>query len=128
MSNAEIVKAIQKISITILTGILGIVVFINTALIQQITLMGAEPVELQNIISGINDFSFVLLLISILFFIVAMPSEEVITSLKKLFKRDTQSINYPFIFYSRLICFVVGVTSFAVLFIVYLIKFAFIMV
>jgi len=124
MSNNEITSKLQKISITILTGILGIVVFINTALVQQAPLMGAEEVELQMILKGINTYSFVLIFISIFFFLVAMPIEEIWVSMKRLLKKNSETFTSTFIFNFRLILFIVGVTGFSGIFIFYLIRFA----
>jgi ABC-type Na+ efflux pump permease subunit len=125
MTNTEITKSIQKVSLVILTGILGIVVFLNTALVQQTASLGYEEVELEMVLNGINLFTFILLILSILFFISIMPFEEVEVALKKLKNKDVSNLSFSKIFNLRLILFVIGVIIFSLVFIVFMVLFAF---
>jgi hypothetical protein len=125
MTNTEITKSIQKVSLVILTGILGIVVFLNTALVQQTASLGYEEVELEMVLSGINLFSFILLFLSILFFVSIMPFEEVQVALMKLRKKDVSNLSFSKIFNLRLILFVIGVIIFSLVFIIFMVLFAF---
>ena len=124
MSKEDNAKAIKKVSIVLLSGILGIVVFINTSLIQQAILMDLDEVEISMIISGINLFSFFLLLVSILFFTAMMPFEEVWCSLKYLFNKNCDNSSYKLIESIRIISFSLAVISFSVIFIVYMFRFS----
>jgi len=125
MTNTEITKSIQKVSLVILSGILGIVVFLNTALVQQTASLGYEEVELEMVLNGINLMSFILLMLSILFFVSIMPFEEVQVAIKKLRKKDISNLHFSKIFNFRLVLFVVGVIIFSIVFIIFMGLFAF---
>lgn len=125
MTNTEITKSIQKVSLVILSGILGIVVFLNTALVQQTASLGYEEVELEMVLNGINLMSFILLMLSSLFFVSIMPFEEVQVAIKKLRKKDISNLLFSKIFSFRLVLFVVGVFIFSIVFIIFLVLFAF---
>lgn len=128
MTNNEITTKIQKISITVLTGIMGIIVFINTALTQQAQFLGIDQLEIKMIIKGINIYSFILIMISIFFFLAAMPAEELWISIKRLFNKNTDKLSSNLIFNVRLVTFILGVITFSVVFVIYLIRFALILI
>lgn len=123
-SSVVVASSIKKTSLVLLTGILGIVVFINTSLIQQASLLGLEDVEISMIISGINVYSFWLLIVSVLFFIAIIPYEEVICSIKTIFHLSSKSKPLRSAEIIRLLSFIFGTLFFAIIFIMYMIKFS----
>lgn len=128
MTKSGVMKNIRTTCMFFLSGILGIIAFFNTAAIEQAVLLQIGEDEMMYLVDGINRSSFYLLLICIFFLIALLPIEEIVNSffMKAVsktaeFKDSSKKLDiYQMIAAGS---FSIGFVSFAIVFIIYIIKF-----